>query len=711
MGNKKKKKGYGLNKEAVKKQIIDVFNYNPKRSLNYKQVSKLLEIYDKPTRKIIMVILEEMAKEKSLVEIHPGKYRLKMQTGHITGKVKITRKGFATIITTDVEKEVIVTWKNLKTALQGDRVKVRLFAKRKDFSYEGEVTEILERRKEHFVGIVETGNNFAFLIPDGKFIPFDIFIPPNRLNGANDGDKAIVKITRWPTRGRSPEGKVTEVLGAPGGNEVEIHAIMAEYDLSAKFPERTEKEANAIVDKIPEAEIKKREDFRKIPTFTIDPEDAKDFDDALSLRKTKDGLWEVGVHIADVTHYVKENTDLDKEAEDRATSVYLVDRVVPMLPERLSNVLCSLRPGEDKLCYAIIMKMNDKAEVKDYHITRTIINSDQRFTYDDAQAIIESGKGKLSKEILQLHKFAEILRDKRYKHGAFNFERDEIKFRLDEDKKPTGVYFKTMKEANWLIEEFMLLANRKVAEFIGKEQNKSLVFVYRIHDEPQPDKISSFRNFIKNFGYDISTGSGQEKLSASMNHLLKDVKGKPEQHVIENLAIRSMAKAEYSTQNIGHYGLSFDYYTHFTSPIRRYPDMMVHRLLTRYLDNKPSADFQEYEALCEHSSEMEQKAVSAERASVKYKQAEFLKERVGNIYEAIISGVKEWGLFAEIKENGCEGLIPVRKLDDDFYFYDEDNHQLTGKYKGRNFMLGDDVKVKIEKVNVQKKQVDMTLVE
>ncbi|MGC9331790.1 MAG: ribonuclease R [Bacteroidales bacterium] len=710
MSKKNKNNTYGFDKKAVKKQIVDMFHYNPKRNLNYKQVSKLMEIYDTPTMKLILMILEEMAEEKKLVEIHPGKYRINIQAGHITGKVKITRKGFATIITPDVEKEVIVTWKNLKSALQGDKVKVRLFAKRKDFSYEGEVIEILERHKDHFVGIIEKGHNFAFLIPDGKFIPFDIFIPPGKMNGAQDGEKAIVKITKWPKRTRSPEGEVAEVLGMPGENNVEIHSIIAEYNLPYAFSDEAEKEACNIPDNIPAQEIKQREDFRNVPTFTIDPEDAKDFDDALSVRKLKNGLWEIGVHIADVTYYVKENTELNREAEDRATSVYLVDRVVPMLPERLSTKLCSLRPGEDKLCYSVILKMNDEAEVQDYRISRTIINSNKRFTYDEAQSIIESGKGKLSKEILKVQKFAEILRDKRVKRGAFNFERDEIKFRLNENKKPIGVYFKTMKEANWLIEEFMLLANRKVAQFIGKNQEKHLTFVYRIHDEPHPDKISSFRSFIKNFGYDVSGSSDSKKLSSSMNKLLQNIKGKPEQHVIENLAIRSMAKAEYSTQNIGHYGLSFDYYTHFTSPIRRYPDMMVHRLLTRYMNNGKSADSKYYESLCEHSSELEQKAVSAERASVKFKQAEFLKERIGNEYDAIISGVKEWGLFAEIKENGCEGLIPVKSLDDDFYYYDEDNYQLVGKHKGRNFMLGDEIKVKIQKVNVIKKQVDMTLV-
>ncbi|MFP4663474.1 MAG: ribonuclease R [Bacteroidales bacterium] len=710
MGKKIKKNNQSINKKSLNKQILNTFAYNPKRSLNYKQVSKLLEIHDKQERKLIGTLLEEMKEENSLIEVHPGKYKIKSRAGHVVGKVKITRKGFATILTTDIDEEVLVTWKNLSTALHGDLVKVKLYAKRKGFSYEGEVVEILERRKDSFVGIIEKGDNFAFLIPDGKFIPFDIFISPKNLKGADNGDKAIVEIVKWPSRNRSPEGKVIEVLGEPGDNDVEMNAIMAEYDLPYKFPDKIAEAADDIPDKITAAEIKNREDFRKVPTFTIDPDDAKDFDDALSLKKTKDGLWEVGVHIADVTHYVKENTIVNDEAETRATSVYLVDRVVPMLPERLSNELCSLRPNEDKLCYAIILIMDDNAEVKDYHITRTIINSDQRFTYDDAQAIIEGGKGPLSEEIMKLHNMAEKLRAKRYKNGAFNFERDEIKFQLDENKKPIGVYFKTMREANWLVEEFMLLANRKVAEFIGKEQKKQLTFVYRVHDEPHPDKIISFSSFIKKFGYSIS-GKSSKNLSASMNKLLKNIRNKPEQHVIENLAIRTMAKAEYSTQNIGHYGLAFEHYTHFTSPIRRFPDMMVHRLLTRYLDNKPSADKNKYESLCEHSSEMEQKAVSAERSSVKFKQAEYLNERIGNTYAGIISGVKEWGIFVEIKENGCEGLVPVRSLKDDFYIYDDENYRLVGKYEGKTFVLGDDVKVKIVKVDVQKKQVDMALAE
>ncbi len=710
MGNKIKKNENQINKPALKKQIKDAFSYNPKRSLNYKQVSKLLEIYDKQTRKLIGMVLEEMKNEGSLIEVHPGKYKIKSRAGYITGKVKITRKGFATILTSDVDEEVIVTWKNLSSALHGDVVKVKLFAKRKGFSFEGEVVDILERRKERFVGVIERGKNFAFLIPDGKFIPFDIFIPPGELEGATNGDKAIVKITRWPSRSKSPEGKVIEVLGAPGENDVEMHSILAEYDLPLRFPKHIDEEAGRIPDKITQQEIKKRKDYRNIPTFTIDPADAKDFDDALSLQKTNNGLWEVGVHIADVTHYLSENSTLNEEAENRATSVYLVDRVVPMLPERLSNELCSLRPNEDKLCYAVLLKMDENAEVTDYKISRTIINSDKRFTYDDAQAMIEGQQGQLSGEITHLNKLAEKLREKRYKNGAFNFERDEVKFELDDKKKPVGVYFKSMKEANWLIEEFMLLANRKVAEFIGKEKKEHLTFVYRIHDEPHPDKVMSFAGFIKKFGYKIS-GKSTQNLSASMNNLLKKVRGKPEQHVIENLAIRSMAKAEYSTQNIGHYGLSFDYYTHFTSPIRRYPDMMVHRLLTRYLNNKPSANREHYEAMCEHSSEMEQKAVSAERSSVKFKQAEYLKERIGETYEGIISGVKEWGFFVEIKENGCEGLVSVKNLNDDFYYYDEDNYRLTGKYEGRNFMLGDTVNVKITRVDVLKKQVDMALSE
>lgn len=702
-------KSQNIDKQQLKQKIMAIFSQQKGRLLNYKQVSSLLLSYDKQERKLIASLLNELMQEKKLEEVHRGRYRMKPKTGQITGQVKMSRRGFASIISSDVDEEVLVSWKNLKNALHGDIVKVNLYGKRNSEFYEGEVVEIIERRKMKFVGVIEAGQGFAFLIPDGKFIPFDIFIPPHQLNGAKNGEKAIVSITRWPDHSKSPEGKVLEVLGKPGDNDVEMHAIMVEYDLPYQFPESVLKDAEQIPAEISEEEIASRRDFRNITTFTIDPDDAKDFDDALSYRKLDNGLFEIGVHIADVTHYVNEKSVLNDEAEKRATSVYLVDRVVPMLPERLSNFICSLRPNEDKLCYSVVFQMTENAEVKDYWIGRTIINSDRRFTYDDAQHLIEKQEGELAKEIGDLHELATKLRDNRFVRGAFNFERDEIKFKLDEDGKPTGVYTKTMKEANWLIEEFMLLANRKVAEFIGKAQKKHLTFVYRIHDEPNIDRIHGFQSFIKRFGYKIDAGNTQ-KLSSSMNAILKKVQGKPEQHVVEDLAIRSMAKAEYSTTNIGHYGLAFDYYTHFTSPIRRFPDMMVHRLLTRYLDGGDSARMDKYELLCKHSSDMEQLATKAERSSIKYKQAEFLQDKLGTEFDGVISGVQKFGLFVEIKENACEGLVPMRSLTDDFYVFDEDNYQLYGKHSGKRYRLGDDLRVRIINVDLQRKIVDMEIV-
>jgi len=704
----KNNKKQPIDRDALKQKIIQVFSKQKGKLLNYKQVSAQLLSYDKQERKLIASILNELQQEKRIEEVHRGRYRLMPRTGVVTGQVKISRRGFASIITDDVDEEVLVNWKNLKNALHGDIVTVNLYGKRKSDFYEGEVNEILERRKVKFVGIIEAGKGYAFLIPDGKFIPFDIFIPPHQMQGAKNGEKAIVSITRWSDHSKSPEGKVLEVLGKPGDNEVEMHAIMVEYDLPYRFPKEVDTEANNIPTEISKEEIANRRDFRKTTTFTIDPDDAKDFDDAISYRKLDNGLLEIGIHIADVTHYVQENTIINQEAENRATSVYLVDRVVPMLPERLSNFVCSLRPNEDKLCYSIVFQVNDTAEIKDYWIGRTIINSDHRFTYDDAQKRIEGKGGALSEEILDLHEIANKLRDKRFVRGAFNFERDEIKFNLDDDGKPIGVYTKTMKEANWLIEEFMLLANKKVAEYIGKEQKKHMTFVYRIHDEPNIDRIMGFQSFIKRFGYKIEAGNTQ-KLSASMNNILKKVQGRPEQHVVEELAIRSMAKAEYSTTNIGHYGLAFDYYTHFTSPIRRFPDMMVHRLLTRYLDGKPSAKMDPYEMMCKHSSDMELLATKAERASIKYKQAEFLQDKLGMEFDGLISGVQNFGIFVEIKENACEGLVPMRNLSDDFYVFDEDNYQIIGKHKGKRFQLGDDIRVRIVNVDLQRKLVDMEI--
>ncbi|MEA1873648.1 MAG: ribonuclease R [Bacteroidota bacterium] len=704
----KNNKGQSIDRNALKQKIVQIFSKQKGKLLNYKQVSAQLLSYDKQERKLIASILNELQQEKRIEEVHRGRYRLSPETGKITGQVKISRRGFASIITDDVDEEVLVNWKNLKNALHGDIVTVNLYGKHKSEFYEGEVNEILERRKVKFVGIIEAGKGYAFLVPDGKFIPFDIFIPPHQLHGAKNGEKAIVSITRWPDHSRSPEGKVLEVLGKPGDNEVEMHAIMVEYDLPYHFSKEVDTEAKHIPTKISKEEIENRRDFRKTTTFTIDPDDAKDFDDAISYRKLDNGLLEIGVHIADVTHYIQENTIINGEAETRASSVYLVDRVVPMLPERLSNFICSLRPNEDKLCYSIVFQITADAEIKDYWIGRTVINSDHRFTYDDAQKRIDGKGGALAEEVLDLHDIANKLRDKRFIRGAFNFERDEIKFNLDDTGKPIGVYTKTMKEANWLIEEFMLLANKKVAEFIGKKQKKHMTFVYRIHDEPNVDRIMGFQSFIKRFGYKIESGNSQN-LSASMNKILKKVQGRPEQHVVEQLAIRSMAKAEYSTTNIGHYGLAFDYYTHFTSPIRRFPDMMVHRLLTRYLDGKSSAKMDPYEMMCKHSSDMELLATKAERSSIKYKQVEFLQDKLGMEFDGLISGVQNFGIFVEIKENACEGLVPMRNLSDDFYVFDEDNYQIIGKHKGKRYQLGDDIRVRITNVDLQRKLVDMEI--
>jgi ribonuclease R len=593
--------------------------------------------------------------------------------------------------------------------MAGDKVSVRLFAARKKHDLEGEIIEITERAKSVFVGTVQTSRNFAFLIPAGK-VGFDIFIPLEKLNGAKNGQKAIAEIIEWPPNARSPFGQIKEVLGDAGDNDTEMHAILAEYELPHKFPENVDRAAEKIPLEIPAEEIKKRRDFRSVTTFTIDPHDAKDFDDALSLQKLKNGNWEVGVHIADVTHYVTPNTIIEDEAQSRATSVYLVDRVVPMLPERLSNGVCSLRPNEDKLCFSAVFEMTDDAEIKKEWFGKTLINSDRRFAYEDAQQVIETGEGDLSSEILKLNELANQLRDKRFKDGSIAFERVEIKFEIDEKGKPISVYFKEAKEANKLIEEFMLLANKRVAEFVGKKgENKSRkTFVYRIHDKPDPDKLATFNTFIQRFGYGIQLTTSKT-ISSSLNNLLDNVKGRKEQNLVETLAIRTMAKAAYSTRNIGHYGLAFEYYSHFTSPIRRYPDMMVHRLLEKYLAGGRSASEQKFEDLCKHSSDMETRAANAERSSIKYKQVEFMQDHIGQIYKGVISGVTDFGVFVEL-ENKIEGMIPIRELGDDFYIFDEKNYSLVGRHSHKIYQLGDELTVKIWRTNLEKKQLDFQLV-
>jgi ribonuclease R len=606
-----------------------------------------------------------------------------------------------------MDEDVFITASNLRTALHGDKVKVWLYARRKGQRPEGEVVEILERAKTTFVGTVEVMPNFAFLLPDNKNMPYDLFIPASKLNNAKQGMKAIARVVDWDPKSKNPVAEIVEVLGYPGEHETEIHAILAEFELPYAFSGEVEKDAEKISDKISGEDIRRRRDFRNVPTFTIDPADARDFDDALSLRKLDSGNWEVGIHIADVTYYVRPDSLLEKEARQRATSVYLVDRVVPMLPERLSNHICSLNPNEDKLTYSAVFEINEKSEVLSEWFGRSIINSDKQFSYKEAQKVIDTGRGDMSDQITVLHKLAQQLRSKRFSAGAFGFERIEVQFELDEKGKPLSIKFRDFGTANQLIEEFMLLANRKVAELVGKKL-KGKTFVYRVHDKPDPEKIDSFSHFIRRFGYRLET-DGTSSLPKAMNKLLKDVEGKKEQNIVETLALRSMAKAIYTTDNIGHYGLAFKYYTQFTSPIRRYPDMMVHRLLTMYLDKKVPGGHDRYETQCEHSSKMERLATEAERASIKYKQVEFLSDKIGKVFEGVISGVTEWGIYVEIIENQCEGMIHIRELADDFFEYDEENYCIRGRNTGKEYMLGDRVDVEVVKADLQKKQLDYRL--
>ena len=597
--------------------------------------------------------------------------------------------------------------------MDGDKVKVQLFAKRKGAEPEGEVVEILESKERTFVGKLQVAKGFAFLITENKTLANDIFIPKDKLKGGKNGDKAIVRIVEWPDEAKNPLGEVIDILGIAGQNTAEMHAILAEFGLPYKYPSSVEKAADKIPEAISPEEIENREDFRGITTFTIDPKDAKDFDDALSARRLDNGNWEVGVHIADVTHYVKTDGVIDKEAQSRATSVYLVDRTIPMLPERLCNQICSLRPDEEKLCFSAVFELNSDAVVQNSRICRTIIKSDRRFTYEEAQEVIETGEGDYKEEILALNDLAKKLRERRFKSGAINFDRYEVKFEIDEQGKPVRVYFKVSKDANKLIEEFMLLANRTVAEFVGRppKGKTKKTFVYRIHELPDPDKMENFASFIRRFGYKLKTDGTKTDVSKGINSLLDNVQGKPEENLIETVAIRGMQKARYSTENIGHYGLAFEYYTHFTSPIRRYPDMMVHRLLERYLAGGRSVIQKKYEDLCDHCSSMEQVAANAERASIKYKQVEFMQDKLGMVFDGVISGVTEWGLYVELNENKCEGLVPIRDLDDDYYEFDEKNYCLLGRRKKRQYRLGDPITIKVAQANLERKQLDFQLAE
>lgn len=707
-----KRNSFNWNKRQLTREILTVFSDNSKLIMNYRQVAKRLNIKGEALKLRIQQTMLELAGEEHLQEISRGRFIYTAKETYIVGKVDMTMKGSAYIVSEESEEDIFVAQKNLRHALNGDVVKVFLFATRMGRQLEGDVVEILERNREDFVGTLEVSNSFAFVICDSQKMPYDIFIPAKELKKVEHGQKVIVKIDNWPEKSKSPIGKITKVLGWPGDNDTEMNAIMAEFDLPMDFPEKVLSDAEKISDQITDEEIALRKDIRNITTFTIDPKDAKDFDDALSIQKLENDNWEIGIHIADVSHYVKPGTILDKEAVKRATSVYLVDRVVPMLPERLSNGICSLRPQEDKLCFSAIFELTEKAEVKNQWFGRTVINSNQRLTYEDAQEVIEGAEGELKEEILKVNELAKILREKRFVNGSIAFDRVEVKFNLDDNGKPTGVYFKESKEAHKLIEEFMLLANKKVAELIGKPKKgqKQKTFVYRTHDLPNQEKLLSFSNFVERFGYRMNLGNGKN-ISNSINSLLESVKGKAEQNVVETLAIRSMAKAEYTTENVGHYGLAFDYYTHFTSPIRRYPDVMVHRLLQAYLDGEPSKLKSKYDELCKHSSEQERMAALAERQSTKYKQVEFMKDKVGQEFEGVISGVTEWGIYVELSEFKTEGMVRIRDITDDHYHFDEENYCLIGRLYKRKLQLGDTVNIKVEKANLEKKQLDFLLID
>ena len=712
---KKSGKGKGrINKNMLVDMLVGMFNRNEGKTFSPKEIFKELNLTSTSARTLCVHILDDMVFDGYIMEPEFRRYILANNISMLYGTFSRNKDGYNEFYPEDGSEPVLISERNSAHALTDDMVRVALFARRRGRGREGEVVEIVKRKHDTFVGELHVEKHYAFLITENRVMPNDIFIPKDMLKGGKNGDKAVVKLLEWPMESKNPVGKVIDILGKCGENDTEMNAILAEYGLPYVYPAAVEEAANRLSNEITAEEIAKRADFRNVTTFTIDPVDAKDFDDALSIRSAGEGLWEIGVHIADVSHYVTEGSIIDKEAFKRATSIYLVDRTIPMLPEHLCNFLCSLRPNEEKLTYSVIFTMNDKAEVKKFEITRAVIKSDRRFSYEEVQEIIEKGEGEYFEEISTLNRLAQKMREKRFAAGAIDFQQAQVHFRLDESGKPLSVYFSESNESHQLIEEFMLLANRTVAEKIGKKTPNSTpkTFVYRIHDEPNPEKLTMLAKFVTKLGYKMRSGSGRTTSANALNSLLKEVHGSKEQNVIEQISLRTMQKARYSTGNIGHYGLAFRYYTHFTSPIRRYPDLLVHRLLDRYLTlGARSVSQPKYEDLCEHCSAQEQVAANAERASIKYKQVEFMSEHIGEEYDAVISGVTEWGMYAEINDNKCEGMIPMRTLQDDYYEFDDANYCIIGRRHRRKFTIGDPVRIRIVRANLDRKQLDFEMVE
>ena len=717
----KKKGGKRLNKKQIAEMLQTLFQQNPNETFSFKQIFKALKFDTHPVKMMAIDLMEEMAWDDFLSKASDNSYRLNLKTQVQEGTFIRKANGKNSFQPDDGGKPIFVSERNSMFALNGDRVKVAMMARREKHIKEAMVVEILSHKMDQAVGKLKVERDYAFLITEGNIFVNDILIPKKKLKGGKTGDKAVVKITQWPSKdSKNMVGEVIDVLGKEGDNNVEMHAILAQYGLPYKYPKNVEDAAEKIDPGITPQEIARREDFRDVFTCTIDPKDAKDFDDALSIRK-QGKLWEVGVHIADVSHYVKEGSTIDKEAVKRATSVYLVDRTIPMLPERLCNFICSLRPDEENLCYSAIFVLDEDANVKNYHIAHTVIKSNRRYAYEEVQEILTGKDGDYAEELRTLDKLAKKLRERRFKGGAVKFDREELHFDIDEKGKPIRAYFKKSNDATQLIEEFMLLANRTVAEHIGKVKSKSSkfkvqsskakTFVYRVHDQPDPTKLETLREFVVKFGYKMKTSGTKGAISKSLNTLMDNCQGKKEQKLIETVALRAMMKAKYSTHNIGHYGLAFDYYTHFTSPIRRYPDTMVHRLLTKYQDGGRSANQEKYEDLCEHCSDMEVTSQQAERDSIKYKMVEFMEDKIGNEYDAHISGIQSYGIYCEIDENHCEGMVPMRDLDDDYYDFDEKNYCLVGRRHHHKYQLGDPIRIKVARANLEKRQLDFALAE